>query len=144
MNVSRAGLQPCDLGSTVPINTSPTPPPPTLPCRLLPKSHQMSAPQIPNLLSLRGGPRSRGGRGRGRGPSTANPDHAAPGGSARNRKDLNIQSTDTDAAVSRLSAVSLGYLHDPYASFFVSGTGTRRLPIINRGMLHQLLSDSHC
>jgi [phosphatase 2A protein]-leucine-carboxy methyltransferase len=95
----------------------------------------MSAPQIPNLLSVRGGPRSRGGRGRGRGRSTGDPDHGISGAGARNRKDLDIQSTDTDAAVSRLSAVSLGYLDDPYAQFFVSGAGTRRLPIINRGVL---------
>ena len=46
-----------------------------------------------------------------------------------------IQGTDTDAAVSRLSAVELGYLDDPYAQYFVqnSGPGDRRLPIINRG-----------
>ncbi|KAE9364008.1 leucine carboxyl methyltransferase [Stipitochalara longipes BDJ] len=93
----------------------------------------MSAPQIPNLLSLRGGPRSRGGRGRGRGRSAGDSDHGLPSGNARNRKDLDIQSTDTDAAVSRLSAVSLGYLHDPYATLFVAGGGTRRMPIINRG-----------
>jgi [phosphatase 2A protein]-leucine-carboxy methyltransferase len=98
----------------------------------------MSASQIPNLLSLRGGPRSRGGRGRGRGRSAGDPDHGIPGGAARNRKDLDIQSTDTDAAVSRLSAVSLGYLDDPYAQLFVNGIGSRRLPIINRGSLHRL------
>ncbi len=96
----------------------------------------MSAPHIPNLLSLRGGLRSRGGRGRGRGPSAGDPEHGIPGGGARNRKDLAIQLTDTDAAVSRLSAVSLGYLDDPYAQLFVTGAGTRRLPIINRGSLH--------
>lgn len=46
-----------------------------------------------------------------------------------------IQGTDTDAAVSRLSAVELGYLDDLYARYFVqsSGPGDRRLPIINRG-----------
>lgn len=98
----------------------------------------MAAPQIPNLLSLRGGPRSRGGRGRGRGHSAGGADHGISGVGARNRKDLDIQSTDTDAAVSRLSVVSLGYLHDPYASFFVNGPGIRRLPIINRGVLLQL------
>lgn len=88
----------------------------------------MSAPQIPNLLASRGGPRSRGGRGRGRGAP------GAPHG-AQHRKDLDIQSTDTDAAVSRLSAVSLGYISDPYAPHFVNGPGTRRMPIINRGRL---------
>ncbi|EGX91202.1 Leucine carboxyl methyltransferase superfamily [Cordyceps militaris CM01] len=88
----------------------------------------MSAPQIPNLLSLRGG---RGGRGgglrtrRGGGPVVAGADH-----------DSTIQGTDTDAAVSRLSAVDAGYLEDPYAAFFVSrmdGLPQRRFPIINRG-----------
>ncbi|TVY62766.1 Leucine carboxyl methyltransferase [Lachnellula suecica] len=91
----------------------------------------MSAPQIPNLLSSRGGPRSRGARGRGRGRGSGDrPGDATP---AQQRKDLDIQATDTDAAVSRLSAVSLGYLDDPFAPLFVSGAGTRRLPIINRG-----------
>ncbi|KUJ16708.1 LCM-domain-containing protein [Mollisia scopiformis] len=91
----------------------------------------MSAQQIPNLLTLRGGPRSRGGRARGRGrggPHSGNPELQA-----QLQKDRDVQSTDTDAAVSRLSAVDLGYLHDPFASLFVNGPGTRRLPIINRG-----------
>jgi hypothetical protein len=98
----------------------------------------MSAPQIPNLLSSRGGPRSRGSRGRGRGRGFGHQD-------AQQRKDIDIQSTDTDAAVSRLSAVSLGYLDDPFASYFVSGAGTRRLPIINRGttFLDQAASSLH-
>ncbi|EKD19658.1 leucine carboxyl methyltransferase [Drepanopeziza brunnea f. sp. 'multigermtubi' MB_m1] len=86
----------------------------------------MSASQIPNLLHSRGGPRIRGSRGRGL---------SRRGGreTGVQRKDLAIQSTDTDAAVSRLSAVSLGYLEDPIATYFVSGDGTRRMPIINRG-----------
>ncbi|KAM3534541.1 hypothetical protein MY4038_002229 [Beauveria bassiana] len=88
----------------------------------------MSAPSIPNLLSLRGG---RGGRGgglrarRGGGPGGAGAHH-----------DSTIQGTDTDAAVSRLSAVDVGYLDDPYAVFLVSrmdGPPQRRFPIINRG-----------
>lgn len=88
----------------------------------------MSASQIPNLLTSRGGPRSRGGgRGHGRGQPHAGPSHLP------RDNDLDIQGTDTDAAVSRLSAVNLGYLSDPYASYFVSGPGTRRLPVINRG-----------
>ncbi len=95
----------------------------------------MSAPQIPNLLSSRGGPRSRGGRGRARGNPTGSAEHGGPALGAQHQHDLAIQSTDTDAAVSRLSAVSLGYLNDPYASYFVAGPGTRRLPIINRGLL---------
>ncbi|TQV98715.1 hypothetical protein V2A60_007577 [Cordyceps javanica] len=88
----------------------------------------MPASSIPNLLSLRG---ARGGRGggprprRGGGPGAAGAHH-----------DSTIQGTDTDAAVSRLSAVDAGYLEDPYAAFFVSrldGPPQRRFPIINRG-----------
>ncbi|KAI0132105.1 S-adenosyl-L-methionine-dependent methyltransferase [Xylariales sp. AK1849] len=87
----------------------------------------MSAPQIPNLLSLRGrgGTRSRGSRG-GRGGLSS------PGAS----HDSMIQGTDTDASVSRLSAVDIGYLDDSFARYFVqnaAGPPTRRLPIINRG-----------
>ncbi|KAI0010974.1 leucine carboxyl methyltransferase [Xylariaceae sp. FL0662B] len=87
----------------------------------------MSAPSIPNLLSLRGSRGGLRGRGRGRGghSSSATPSH-----------DATIQDTDTDAAVSRLSAVDLGYLDDPFAEYFVQnqvGRATRRLPIINRG-----------
>ncbi|RYP03385.1 hypothetical protein DL765_010520 [Monosporascus sp. GIB2] len=93
----------------------------------------MSAPSIPNILSTwgsRGGGRG-GRRGRGGHPSSA---------FSRNH-DAVIQGTDTDAAVSRMSAVELGYLEDPFAQFFVQrpvvaaagGGPTRRLPIINRG-----------
>lgn len=87
----------------------------------------MSAPSIPNLLSLRGA--ARGGRGRGRGRGG----HRSAAATAH---DATIQGTDTDAAVSRMSAVDVGYLNDPYAQYFVSnaaGPVTRRLPIINRG-----------
>ncbi|KAG7107929.1 Casein kinase I 1 like protein [Verticillium longisporum] len=44
--------------------------------------------------------------------------------------------TDDDAAASRLSAVSLGYLQDSFAQYFVetqASLAPRRLPIINRG-----------
>ncbi|KAF5123667.1 Leucine carboxyl methyltransferase 1 [Metarhizium anisopliae] len=88
----------------------------------------MAAPSIPNLLSLRGSGRG-GGRG-GRGRRQAGPSASSTGVSP----DATIQGTDTDAAVSRLSAVELGYLEDPYARFFVTGPPTRRLPIINRGL----------
>ncbi|KAK0745063.1 S-adenosyl-L-methionine-dependent methyltransferase [Apiosordaria backusii] len=97
----------------------------------------MSAPSIPNLLSLRG----HGSLGRGRGGS-----HRGPSSGPSVSHDTIIQGTDTDAAVSRLSAVELGYLSDPFASYFVtpsppsfhSGPSSipstpRRLPIINRG-----------
>ncbi|KAF5581231.1 leucine carboxyl methyltransferase 1 [Fusarium pseudocircinatum] len=91
----------------------------------------MPAPEIPNLLnSLRS---ARGGRGRGRGRGG----HA----SSAVTHDATIQGTDTDASVSRLSAVDLGYLYDPYAQYFVqSGDGpvARRLPIINRGVLENI------
>lgn len=80
---------------------------------------------IPNLLSLRGTRAGRLGRSRGRVGRAAGPD-----------PDQAIQGTDDDAAGSRLSAVSVGYLDDPFAQYFVdSGMGPppRRLPIINRG-----------
>ena len=88
----------------------------------------MAAPQIPNLNSLR---RGRGGstvRGRGGYPP-------APSSEAdKTVNDKIVQQTDLDAAVSRLSAVEVGYLDDPFAKYFVSeGHGQRRLPIINRG-----------
>ncbi|KAK4450053.1 putative leucine carboxyl methyltransferase [Podospora aff. communis PSN243] len=90
----------------------------------------MSAPSIPNLLSLRGS--SRGGRGRGSGRGRGgSSSHSTPG------HDATIQGTDTDAALSRLSAVELGYLDDPFAEIFAQNTApgapVRRLPIINRG-----------
>ncbi|KAI0860569.1 leucine carboxyl methyltransferase [Xylaria cubensis] len=94
----------------------------------------MPAPSIPNLLTLRGSRGGSGTRGRTRGrggarssaTTTPTPSH-----------DTIIQGTDTDAAVSRMSAVDLGYLEDPYARFFIQapavGAAVRRLPIINRG-----------
>ncbi|KAG6189094.1 hypothetical protein E4U36_005690 [Claviceps purpurea] len=99
----------------------------------------MAAPSIPHLLGLRSG--DRGGRNRRNGAAStaASPDAA-------------VQGTDTDAAVSRLSAVDLGYLDDAYARLFVTGLPTRRLPIINRGtyvrttsldaMIHAFLSQN--
>ncbi|UZP40840.1 hypothetical protein NXS19_008656 [Fusarium pseudograminearum] len=93
----------------------------------------MSGPEIPNLLSsLRS---ARGGRGRGRGRGS----HA----SSSATHDSTIQGTDTDASVSRLSAVDLGYLDDPYAQYFVqssAGPAARRLPIINRGTYARTIS----
>ncbi|KAI0161130.1 leucine carboxyl methyltransferase [Hypoxylon sp. FL1284] len=89
----------------------------------------MSAPSIPNLLSLRGSRGGSRGRGRGRGRG-GDSQSSAPG------HDSTIQGTDTDAAVSRMSAVELGYLQDPFAQYFVQNTvggAVRRLPIINRG-----------
>lgn len=88
----------------------------------------MAAPQIPNLNSLR---RGRGrGRGSGIGRSAENGPASRPTGN-----DRIVQGTDNDASVSRLSAVELGYLEDPYATALTPlGSATRRFPIINRGM----------
>ena len=94
----------------------------------------MSAPSIPNLNTLRrGGPRSRG-RGRGRGSDTppAAQDEPPPTDEGL-KKDRIIQNTDQDASVSRMSAVDLGYLEDPFARGFTGGEPARRYPIINRG-----------
>ncbi|EAA66818.1 hypothetical protein AN9438.2 [Aspergillus nidulans FGSC A4] len=84
----------------------------------------MSAPQIPNLNTLRRG----GGRGRFR--ARGGPDSSSSSGN----KDRVVQGTDNDASVSRLSAVELGYLEDPFARALTPmGQEMRRLPIINRG-----------
>ncbi|KAH8698599.1 leucine carboxyl methyltransferase superfamily protein [Talaromyces proteolyticus] len=95
----------------------------------------MSAPQIPNLNTLRRGGGGLRGRlpGRGRG-SNAAPD-ATPNAGNTAGKDQIVQSTDGDASLSRLSAVELGYLDDPFARSLTPGGGTasRRFPIINRG-----------
>ncbi|OJD26972.1 hypothetical protein ACJ73_01642 [Blastomyces percursus] len=89
----------------------------------------MSAPQIPNLNTLRRG----AGRGRLRGRGSNEQTTSDAEGTAA--KDKIIQQTDTDASVSRLSAVELGYLHDPFAQVLANGRGigSRRYPIINRG-----------
>ncbi|KAL2799807.1 S-adenosyl-L-methionine-dependent methyltransferase [Aspergillus keveii] len=87
----------------------------------------MSAPQIPNLNTLRRG----AGRGRLRGRGGG---HEGPGSTSRGQKDRVVQGTDNDASVSRLSAVGLGYLEDSFARVLTPlGQETRRLPIINRG-----------
>lgn len=94
----------------------------------------MAAPSIPNLLSLRG--TSGGGRGRGRSRGSGRGGHSNAA-SSQAQHDATIQGTDTDAAISRLSAVQLGYLEDPFAPYFVHGQAlSRRLPLINRGRLH--------
>lgn len=88
----------------------------------------MAAPQIPNLRSLRN---ARGtGRGRGRGGIGSVPSAEEE----RVANDKIVQQTDQDASVSRLSAVEVGYLNDPFAKYFVAeGKAQRRFPIINRG-----------
>lgn len=85
----------------------------------------MAAPQIPNLNTLRKG------RVRSRGNGRAGEDDP---GVRSSGKDRVVQGTDNDASVSRMSAVELGYLDDPYAAALTPpGPATRRLPIINRG-----------
>ncbi|KAF2157842.1 LCM-domain-containing protein [Myriangium duriaei CBS 260.36] len=90
----------------------------------------MSAPSIPHLSTLlsRGGSRGRGGRGRGRGGVETD-----PSASRAALHDKTIQGTDGDAASSRASAVTLGYLTDPYALAFAQIPPPRRYPLINRG-----------
>ena len=89
----------------------------------------MSTAQIPNLKSFRG---SRGGRPQRRGQHVDTEEEKAA-------NDKIIQGTDTDASVSRLSAVEIGYLSDPFAKAFVpsqTDRWIRRYPIINRGTPH--------
>ncbi|RUS31085.1 S-adenosyl-L-methionine-dependent methyltransferase [Jimgerdemannia flammicorona] len=50
-----------------------------------------------------------------------------------------IRATNDDATVSKLSAVNLGYLHDPFVHFFVRQP-VRRSPLINRGRIPSLLT----
>ncbi|KAK3380160.1 S-adenosyl-L-methionine-dependent methyltransferase [Lasiosphaeria ovina] len=116
----------------------------------------MSAPSIPNLLSLRGASSRGRGEARGGRAGSSSSSIASPTGTVGQRRqqqhDAVIQGTDNDAAVSRMSAVELGYLDDPFAALFAqpqphphphpqqqhpaAGPGpaaVRRLPIINRG-----------
>lgn len=88
----------------------------------------MAAPQIPNLNMHRS---SRGGRA----PHPGRPIGAVEEQAAN---DKIVQGTDNDASVSRLSAVEVGYLEDPFAKAFVpseTDRWIRRFPIINRGRL---------
>lgn len=85
---------------------------------------------IPNLNTFRrgrGGPRlRRGGRGI--------PDDDG-GQSPEASRDNIIQQTDHDATSSRMSAIALGYLDDPFARelFPIGQEVPKRYPIINRG-----------
>lgn len=49
--------------------------------------------------------------------------------------DAAIRQTDTDAALARLSAVSKGYLNDPFIAYLVRGASLQppRPPLINVG-----------
>ena len=92
----------------------------------------MAAPQIPNLLSSRNAnPGRTRGRGRGRGGYSTISEETNE--EQKIKKDKIVQQTDQDASVSRLSAVEVGYLDDPFAKQFITGEGQRRFPIINRG-----------
>ena len=92
----------------------------------------MSAPHIPNLNSLR----SSNGLGRGSGSLRGNFRNPTSLSAEDERlaKDKIVQHTDQDASVSRLSAVEVGYLEDPFAKLFVPAGEQKRFPIINRGM----------
>jgi [phosphatase 2A protein]-leucine-carboxy methyltransferase len=93
---------------------------------------------IPNLNTLRTGRRGPRLRGRRGGPSSTAHDEEQL---ALNEQDLEasrnaiVQQTDHDASSSRMSAISTGYLTDPYAeAFYPSGQPiAKRYPIINRG-----------
>ncbi|KAK6349957.1 carboxy methyl transferase for protein phosphatase 2A [Orbilia brochopaga] len=63
----------------------------------------------------------------------ATPAFTAPASGAD--KDRTVQQTDMDALVSRCSAVSMGYLSDPFAELFLDTLTAkdRRYPLINRG-----------
>ncbi|KAI9811091.1 MAG: carboxy methyl transferase for protein phosphatase 2A [Pycnora praestabilis] len=93
----------------------------------------MSSSRIPNLNTLRTSRPPGRGRGKDRGPDFSND---KPSSSVDNElaKDRIVQQTDQDASVSRMSAVELGYLDDPYAKDFVIDKPQRRYPIINRGL----------
>ncbi|KAF1984330.1 LCM-domain-containing protein [Aulographum hederae CBS 113979] len=84
----------------------------------------MSAQQIPNLNTLKGALRP-GGRVRGGRLRDQTTSHEA-GEDGEARKDKVVQQTDGDASMSRMSAVDLGYLEDPFARPFIQvGTYVR-------------------
>ena len=109
----------------------------------------MAAPHIPNLrtlLSDRARSRGQGRRGRGHSSFTSpsSSSSQAPSSARSPDADAVVQSTDNDAAGSRLSAVRRGYLDDEFAQYFYKeekGEEVRRFPIINRGRL--LLRSMH-
>jgi hypothetical protein len=52
-----------------------------------------------------------------------------------------IQQTDVDAKTAKRSAVATGYLKDPFIAQFVR-IADRKAPIINRGILQKVRTDS--
>ncbi|KAF3907188.1 hypothetical protein ABW21_db0208909 [Orbilia brochopaga] len=70
----------------------------------------------------------------------ATPAFSAPASAAD--KDRTVQQTDMDALVSRCSAVSMGYLSDPFAELFLDmlTAKDRRYPLINRGEYEATIS----
>ncbi|MCJ1244896.1 hypothetical protein MMC30_002097 [Trapelia coarctata] len=91
------------------------------------------APQIPNLLTSRAHTPGQVRRGGFRSAGVSGEDGEEDPEAARARKDKIVQGTDTDANVSRMSAVTVGYLDDPFAREFATASTQRRFPIINRG-----------
>ncbi|KAF9908433.1 carboxy methyl transferase for protein phosphatase 2A, partial [Lobosporangium transversale] len=84
-------------------------------------------------------PEPRGTRGEGLPPHRASSSAmssivGSPPGSMEPRigRDDVIKGTDDDAIISKLSAVDLGYLDDPFVKYFVKRP-SRRPPLINRG-----------
>jgi len=96
----------------------------------------MASSHIPNLNTLRNPNRPGRAPDRRRGNSGNASCSSVEDG--RLAKDKIVQHTDQDASVSRLSAVEIGYLDDPFAKLFVSAGEQRRFPIINRGILSRL------
>jgi len=89
----------------------------------------MSTQSIPNLNTLL----SSRGDGRGRGREQRRGGFRGYNGQDPGAKDRIVQRTDDDAADSRMSAVVLHYLDDPFAEVFAHDRLARRYPIINRG-----------
>ena len=92
----------------------------------------MAAPHIPNLNTLRSFNAPGRAQRHPHGNVGSQPSLAVEDG--RLAKDKIVQHTDQDASISRLSAIEVGYLDDPFARLFVSAGEQRRFPIINRGM----------
>ncbi|KAI9801450.1 MAG: carboxy methyl transferase for protein phosphatase 2A [Piccolia ochrophora] len=93
----------------------------------------MTAPSIPNLTTLRAAQPNPSARGRGRGRGQPASDSPSTSLDDEQAKDKIVQHTDQDASLSRLSAVEVGYLVDPFAKDFITEPSQRRFPIINRG-----------